>query len=85
MRQFADAVESLLAAERGDPNRSLAHNYFFVAMARRRLGERLQAIEDFVQAAQWMQTHAPNDEELIRFRAEAAWTIFFGDSFHGPR
>ncbi len=81
MGQCQAAIDTLLAAEKADPDRWFSHNFFFIAMARSRLGQETaaqndEALRDFAQASQWMKTHAPNDKELVCFRDEAIWTIF---------
>jgi tetratricopeptide (TPR) repeat protein len=47
-------------------------DWFFLAMAHWRLGDRDQARKWCDQAVRWMQRHQPRDKELRRFRAEAA-------------
>jgi len=47
-------------------------DWFFLAMAHWQLGEKEKARTRFDQAVQWMDKHQPSDEELRRFRAEAA-------------
>jgi tetratricopeptide (TPR) repeat protein len=46
-------------------------DWFCLAMAHQRLGDRGQARQWFDRAVQWMDKHRPNDDELRRFRAEA--------------
>ncbi len=46
-------------------------DWFFLAMAHWRLGEREQARMWFDRAVRWMDQHKPHDDELRRFRAEA--------------
>ena len=46
-------------------------DWFFLAMAHWRLGDRNQARTWFDRAVQWMARHQPHDGELCRFRAEA--------------
>src|SRR5262249_16363187 len=48
-----------------------SYDCFFLAMAHSRFGEREKAREWFDQAVQWMDKNAPQNEELLRFRAEA--------------
>jgi tetratricopeptide (TPR) repeat protein len=45
---------------------------FFLAMAHWQLGDEEQARKWYDQAVAWMDKHQPDDEELRRFRAEAA-------------
>jgi serine/threonine protein kinase/Flp pilus assembly protein TadD len=49
-----------------------AFDWFFLAMARRRIGEKDKAREWYDRAVQWMAKNQPTNEELRRFRAEAA-------------
>jgi serine/threonine-protein kinase len=46
-------------------------DWFFLAMAHWRLGDRDKARTWFDRAVQWMDKHKPHDDELRRFRAEA--------------
>ncbi len=48
-----------------------ASDWFFLAMAHQQLGHHDQAKHDYDMAVQWMDQHAPHDEELLRFRREA--------------
>jgi serine/threonine protein kinase/tetratricopeptide (TPR) repeat protein len=45
---------------------------FFMAMARWRLGEKQLAARDYDRAVQWMEKNQPQNEEMRRFRTEAA-------------
>jgi tetratricopeptide (TPR) repeat protein len=47
-------------------------NAFFLAMAHWQLGAKDEARKSYEQAVQWMEKNKPEDEELHRFRAEAA-------------
>jgi tetratricopeptide (TPR) repeat protein len=47
-------------------------DWFFLAIAHWQLGEKDRARTWFGQAAEWMDRNEPNNEELRRFRAEAA-------------
>jgi serine/threonine protein kinase len=47
-------------------------DWFFLALAHWRLGEKEQARKWYDRAVQWMETNKPQDEELVRFHAEAA-------------
>jgi hypothetical protein len=46
-------------------------DWFFLAMAHRRLGNSDEARTWFDRAVQWMGRHKPHNDELCRFRAEA--------------
>jgi serine/threonine protein kinase/Tfp pilus assembly protein PilF len=54
-------------------------DWFFLAMARWQLGERAAARHWYDQAVHWMDKNQPNDEELRRFRVEAAKLLGIGD------
>ena len=47
-------------------------DWFFLAMAHGRLGDQNKAREFYDRAVQWMDKNQPSNEELLRFRAEAA-------------
>jgi predicted Zn-dependent protease len=47
-------------------------NWFFLAMAQWHLGDKDEARKCYNQGVQWMEKNQPEDEELPRFRAEAA-------------
>ena len=53
-------------------------DWFFLAMANWRLGDRDQAQSWFDRAVQWMDKHKPHDDELRRFRAEAEALLAVG-------
>jgi tetratricopeptide (TPR) repeat protein len=47
-------------------------DFFILAMAHRQLGDTEQPQQWYDRAVQWMEKHQPQDEELCRFRGEAA-------------
>ena len=47
-------------------------DWFFLAMAYWRLGEKDQAHQWYSRAVRWMDKNQPKNEELRRFRSEAA-------------
>jgi tetratricopeptide (TPR) repeat protein len=49
-----------------------SNDWFFLAMAHWQLGEKGKAREFYDRAVQWMDKNQPTNEELRRFRAEAA-------------
>jgi Flp pilus assembly protein TadD len=49
-----------------------AFDWFFLAMAHWQLGNNDEAQQWYDKALEWMETNKPDDEELVRFRAEAA-------------
>jgi serine/threonine protein kinase/Flp pilus assembly protein TadD len=49
-----------------------SYDWFFLAMAYWQLGEKGKARQSFEQAVAWMEKNAPKDDQLLRFRAEAA-------------
>jgi serine/threonine protein kinase/tetratricopeptide (TPR) repeat protein len=66
------AIAALERADELAPGRELAWNALFLAMAHRQRGEDEQARKEYDRAVQWMQKNQPGNEELRRFRAEAA-------------
>jgi tetratricopeptide (TPR) repeat protein/tRNA A-37 threonylcarbamoyl transferase component Bud32 len=62
----AELETSMRLREGGD-----SFDWFFLAMAHWRLGNRDQARTWFDRAVQWMDRHKPHDADLRRFRAEA--------------
>jgi tetratricopeptide (TPR) repeat protein len=58
--------QSMRLRKRGDAN-----DWFFLAMAHQRLNRKEEARQWYDRAVQWMDRHAPKDEELRRFRTEA--------------
>jgi tetratricopeptide (TPR) repeat protein len=49
-----------------------AGDYFFLAMAHWKLGDKEQSLTWYRKGVQWMDSHAPGDQDLRRFREEAA-------------
>ena len=47
-------------------------DWFFLAMAHWELGHKDESRQWYERAVTWMEKHRPNDDELRRFRAEAA-------------
>jgi tetratricopeptide (TPR) repeat protein len=62
------ALEKSMALRKGGDG----FDWFFLAMAHWRLGEKGKARAWYDRAALWMDKNQPKDEELRRFRAEAA-------------
>jgi tetratricopeptide (TPR) repeat protein len=76
---WSAAIEALTKSmelrEGGDGN-----DRFFLAMARWRLGDRDQAMKWYSEAVDWMEKNKSQDQELLRFRAEA--TALLGVTDH---
>jgi superkiller protein 3 len=67
---WKEAIAALETSQRrkgGDSS-----DWFFLAMAHWQLGDKQQARKWYDQAVQWMDKNQPEDEELRRFRDEAA-------------
>jgi tetratricopeptide (TPR) repeat protein len=62
------ALEKSMSLRQGGDS----YDWFFLAMAHWQLGEKAQARKWYNQAVAWMDKNRPKDEELLRFRAEAA-------------
>jgi tetratricopeptide (TPR) repeat protein len=66
------AVTALEKSKTLDRGKDVAHNGLFLAMAYWKLGDKQQARTLYDQSLTWMEKNAPKNEELKRFRAEAA-------------
>src|SRR5262249_5032115 len=66
------ASETLKKADGLTRGTMFGHNGFFIAMAQEQLGARPEARQWYTAALVWMEKRAPRNEELVRFRAEAA-------------
>jgi serine/threonine protein kinase len=73
------AIEALGQSERLSPDKRVALNAFFLAMAHWRLGDRERARTWYDRAVAWMDKNRPRDQELARFRAEAASLLSLAD------
>jgi uncharacterized protein HemY len=67
-RDAAEALEKAIDLSRGGK----ADDWFLLAMTRWRLGDKEAARQWYDRAVEWTQKNKPNDEQLRRFRAEAA-------------
>jgi tetratricopeptide (TPR) repeat protein len=65
------AIKALEKSEALAPDKLLADNGFFLAMAHWQMNQRSEARKWYDHAVQWMERNAPQDEELRRFRTEA--------------
>jgi serine/threonine protein kinase/Flp pilus assembly protein TadD len=68
---FNDAVVALRKSTDLHKGGGDASDWFFLAMAHWRLGDKVEARKLFDKAVDWMDKNNPKDEELKRFRAEA--------------
>jgi len=66
------AVAALTKSDELLVGKEQSFNAFFLAMAHERLGQRAEARTWHDRAVRWMDENKPKDEELRRFRAEAA-------------
>jgi tetratricopeptide (TPR) repeat protein len=73
------AIGALERSESLAPDKHVAFDGFFLAMARWKLGEKDKAREWYDRAVQWMDKHRPKNEELRRFRAEAADLLWLNE------
>jgi tetratricopeptide (TPR) repeat protein len=71
---WSGAIETFKSHLRGN-----SFDFFFLAMAHWRLGEKEEARRWWEKAVQWMDDVKPWDEELRRFRAEAAALLGVND------
>jgi serine/threonine protein kinase/Flp pilus assembly protein TadD len=65
------AIEALKKSDELVKANHYSFNAFFLAMAHWQLGDKADARTWFDKAVEWMDAHAKDDAELIRFRAEA--------------
>ncbi len=67
---FAGAIQTLSLPE--NTRDFVGHNGFFLAMAHARMGHHAEAAQWYAKANDWMHQHDPGNDELQRFREEAA-------------
>jgi WD40 repeat protein len=70
--QWKAAIEALEKSNELLGGKELSFNAFFLAMAHRQLGDKSQAQAWYDKAVKWMEEKQPTNEELARFRTEAA-------------
>lgn len=70
---YRTAISELTRAEELAPDRSFAHNGYFLAMAHAQLGERATALDWYRKSLAWHNEHRSTSfgDEMNRFRAEA--------------
>jgi hypothetical protein len=61
-----------------------AYDWLFLAMAYRRLGDPYRPLLYYAAGVRWIESHTPRDDELRRFRAEAAAVLGVTDG-RSPR
>ena len=69
--KWEDAITSLTKADETAPEKYLAFNGFFLAMAHWQLQHKDEARKLYDQSVEWMTKSQPTNVELVRFRAEA--------------
>jgi WD40 repeat protein/Flp pilus assembly protein TadD len=62
-----------------------SYDGFFLAMSRWQLGEHEDALRLYKEAVKWMEKNKPEDEELRRFRAEAAELLEIRDPIRSAK
>jgi tetratricopeptide (TPR) repeat protein len=67
----AEAIQTLTKAIRASKQGATAGDCFPMSMGHRKLGRTLEARQWYDQGVGWMEKHAPKNQELLRFRAEA--------------
>jgi serine/threonine protein kinase/tetratricopeptide (TPR) repeat protein len=67
-QEAVDVLDKSVAKRKGGDS----YDFFFLAMAHWQLGRREDAGQWYGRAVEWMDKNRPNDEDLRRFRAEAA-------------
>ena len=76
-RRSAAMDKSMELGKGGDGN-----DWFFLAMAHWQLGDKTQARSWYDKAIPWMEKNQPKNEELVRFRAEAAALLEVNEKQH---
>ena len=66
-----EAIAALDKAETLSPGDNFGFNGFFLAMAECQLDQQDKARQWYDKAVEWTDEHLPDNEELLRFRAEA--------------
>lgn len=66
------AIAALSKSEEFDSDKHTSFNAFFLAMAHWQMDRKDEAHTWYVKAVQWMEKNLPQNEELLRFRTEAA-------------
>jgi Tfp pilus assembly protein PilF len=74
------AIVSLEKSMKRMPESYASHVTFFLAMAHWQLGNKDEAHKWYGQAVASMQKYAPDDEELLAFRAEAGALLEIGEA-----
>ena len=67
-KSAAEALNKSMELQNGGDS----NDFFFLAMAHWQLGNKVEARQWYDRAVAWMEKNRPKDEELRRFRAEAA-------------
>jgi tetratricopeptide (TPR) repeat protein len=67
-----EAIETLERADQLSGGKRFSYNAYFIAMAHWQLGNRDEARRWYDRAVAWTEKHEPKNEELRRFRVEAA-------------
>jgi tetratricopeptide (TPR) repeat protein len=80
---YRASIAELEKSEELGPGQEFGFNAVFIAMARWRLGERDEARRWYEKAVEWMKTK-PNDDELRRFRSEAAALLGLSEPAASP-
>jgi tetratricopeptide (TPR) repeat protein len=72
--QAGNWIEAVAALRKSIELSKGANSYqsFYLAMAHEQLGNKEQAREWYARAVEWMEDNRPDDDELLRFRAEAS-------------
>ena len=80
--EWQSAIEALgksMELSKGGNKGGNASDWFFLAMAHWQLGHNDEARTSYDKAVEWMDKNQPKNEELLRFRAEAAELLGIGE------
>jgi tetratricopeptide (TPR) repeat protein len=70
--EWKNGIDALTKSDELRKGEMFSFNAFFLAMAHWQLGEKEEARKSYDQAVAWMEKNQPEDDELRRFREEAA-------------
>jgi eukaryotic-like serine/threonine-protein kinase len=77
--EWKNAIDALKKSDELLKGEMFSFNAFFLAMAHWQRDEKGEARQLYDRGVQWMEKHQPNNEELRRFRAEAAESLKIED------
>jgi tetratricopeptide (TPR) repeat protein len=80
LQEAVDTLDKSVTKRKGGDS----YDFFFLAMAHWQLGHHEDARQWYTRAVEWMDKNRPNDNDLRRFRAEAAALLDIADAPKPP-